>query len=87
MTARRAVYSEEDAAAALVPLAAKCAHLGLIRLLCDEGATLTRLVASLRERLLHNQWPSEWPTIDEPFLSAVLASAGKTEPPSSSASK
>lgn len=81
MTARLAVYGEEDAAAALVPLAARCAQLGLIRPLCDEGATLTQLVASLRERLLHNQWPSEWPTIDERFLSAVLASAEQTEPP------
>lgn len=81
VTARLAVYGEEDAAAALVPLAARCAQLGLIRPLCDEGATLTQLVASLRERLLHNQWPSEWPTIDERFLSAVLASAEQTEPP------
>ncbi|MFC9840174.1 protein kinase [Rhodococcus sp. NPDC127530] len=87
VTARLAVYGEEDAAPALVPLAAKCAQLGLIRPLCDEGATLTQLVASLRERLLHNQWPSEWPTIDEPFLSAVLAAAEQTDPPSSSPSK
>jgi serine/threonine-protein kinase PknK len=84
VTARLASYGEEDAASALVPLAAKCAQLGLIRPLCDEGATLTQLVGSLRERLLHNQWSSEWPTIGEPFLSAVLDSAEQNEPPSSS---
>ncbi|AII10852.1 serine/threonine-protein kinase [Rhodococcus opacus] len=87
VTARLAAYGEQDAAAALVPLAVRCAQLGLIRPLCDEGATLTQLVASLRERLVHNQWPSEWPTIDEPFLSAVLASAEQSDPPSSSPSK
>ncbi|PBC35857.1 hypothetical protein CJ178_30885 [Rhodococcus sp. ACPA4] len=75
-----AAHGDEEAEAALVPLAARCGQLGLVRLLCDEGPALTNLVASLRERLLHNRWPSEWPEVDELFLSAVLASAEPTDP-------
>ncbi|ANS32516.1 Serine/threonine-protein kinase PknK (plasmid) [Rhodococcus opacus] len=46
VTTRR-VQGDHDALEALVPLVARCFHLGLIRPLCDEGPTLTQLIATL----------------------------------------
>jgi len=80
VTTRR-VKAEHDALDALVPLIAQCFHLGLIRPLCDEGPTLTQLVATLAELREARQWKPGWPAVPTTFLCAVLASSTDTSPP------
>jgi ATP/maltotriose-dependent transcriptional regulator MalT len=64
---------EQEAMEALVPLAAQCSGLGVIRLLCDEGPPMMQLVARLRDIQTQQRWPSRGPAISEVFLSSVLA--------------
>ena len=62
---------EAEAMEELVPLAAKCAELNLLRLVCDAGPLVVAVASRLLEEQLAGRWRAEWPAVPPGFLNAV----------------
>ncbi|SEB46110.1 serine/threonine-protein kinase [Rhodococcus jostii] len=62
----------DQAKRTLAPVAAQCADLGLVRLLCDEGPHVLSIITALRDDQRSGNWPSEWLRIPVSFLTEVL---------------
>ena len=56
----------------LAPLAATCAELNLIRLVCDAGPSVVAVASGLRGEQLAGRWRAEWPAVPPGFLNAVV---------------
>lgn len=63
---------EAEAMEELVPLAAKCAELNLLRLVCDAGPLVVAVASRLLEEQLAGRWRAEWPAVPPGFLNTVV---------------
>ena len=62
-----------EAMNSVVGPAARCAELGLDRIVLDAGPRVAQLLSELRDELHLGRWQAEWPAIPQSFFTEVCA--------------